>query len=98
MNRERIFKVLVAPHISEKATVLASSANQVVLKVGTDASKREIKAAVEQLFTVNVTAVRVLNVKGKTKRTKHGVGRRSDWKKAYVSLAAGQEIDFGIAG
>lgn len=98
MNRERIFKVLVAPHISEKATVLAGGANQVVLKVATGASKREIKAAVEQLFTVNVTAVRVLNVKGKTKRTKHGVGRRSDWKKAYVSLAAGQEIDFGIAG
>ena len=98
MNRERIFKVLMAPHISEKATVLAGTVNQVVLKVATDATKREIKAAVEQLFTVDVTGVRVVNVKGKTKRTKHGVGQRSDWKKAYVSLAAGQEIDFGIAG
>lgn len=98
MNRERIFKVLMAPHISEKATVLAGTVNQVVLKVATDATKREIKAAVEQLFTVDVTGVRVVNVKGKTKRTKHGVGQRSDWKKAYVSLAAGQEIDFGITG
>lgn len=98
MNRERIFKVLLGPHISEKSTATADGGNQVVLKVATDANKREIKAAVEQLFEVKVIGVRVANVKGKIKRTRHGIGQRSDWKKAYVSLAAGQEIDFGIAG
>jgi len=98
MNRERIFKVLLGPHVSEKSTVLAEANNQVVLKVATDATKREIKAAVEQLFEVQVIGVRVVNIKGKTKRTKHGIGHRSDWKKAYVSLSEGQGIDFGIAG
>jgi large subunit ribosomal protein L23 len=65
-----------------------------VLRVANDASKPEIKAAVEALFKVRVEQVRVLNVKGKERRTRHGVGRRSDWKKAYVRLAVGQDIDF----
>jgi len=97
MNKERIFKVLQAPHISEKASLASDTGNQVVFKVALDASKRDIKAAVEELFSVNVENVRVANVKGKTKRTRYGVGRRSDWKKAYVRLAPGQDIDFAVA-
>jgi large subunit ribosomal protein L23 len=97
MNKERIFKVLVAPHVSEKATIVADKGNQVVFKVARDANKREVKAAVQQLFGVQVEDVRVVNVKGKTKRTRNGIGRQSDWKKAYVRLAQGQEIDFASA-
>ncbi|MDY0068829.1 MAG: 50S ribosomal protein L23 [Porticoccaceae bacterium] len=97
MNKERIFKVLVAPHVSEKATIVAEKGNQVVFKVARDANKREVKAAVQQLFGVQVEDVRVANVKGKSKRTRHGIGRQSDWKKAYVRLAQGQEIDFASA-
>ncbi|TVZ38239.1 large subunit ribosomal protein L23 [Alteromonadaceae bacterium 2753L.S.0a.02] len=94
MNQERLYKVLLGPVISEKAAVVAEVANQAVFKVVADANKSEIKAAVEKLFNVSVEGVRVLNVKGKTKRTRFGMGRRSDWKKAYVSLAEGSEIDF----
>ena len=97
MNQERIFKVLLGPHISEKATVLADSRNQFVFKVDTTATKLEIKKAVEQLFNVKVKAVSTLNVKGKTKRTVRGLGKRNDWKKAYVSLQPGQDIDFASA-
>ncbi|MFA5494224.1 MAG: 50S ribosomal protein L23 [Porticoccaceae bacterium] len=97
MNKERIFKVLIAPQVSEKATNVAEQGNQVVFKVARDANKREVKAAVQQLFGVQVEDVRVLNVKGKSKRTRHGIGRQSDWKKAYVRLAQGQEIDFATA-
>ena len=97
MNKERIFKVLIAPQVSEKATNVAEQGNQVVFKVARDANKREVKAAVQQLFGVQVEDVRVLNVKGKSKRTRHGIGRQSDWKKAYVRLAQGQEIDFASA-
>ncbi len=97
MRDERLFKVILAPVISEKTTRIAELGNQVVFKVVKDANKADIKAAVEKMFDVKVDAVRVLNVKGKTKRTRFGLGRRSDWKKAYVSLAEGQEIDFAIA-
>ncbi|MBO9482031.1 MULTISPECIES: 50S ribosomal protein L23 [Gammaproteobacteria] len=97
MNQERIFKVLLGPHISEKATVVAEEHNQYVFKVARDATKLEIKKAVEQLFEVSVKAVRTAVVKGKTKRTRFGMGQRSDWKKAYVSLEQGQEIDFADA-
>ncbi|HIQ54277.1 MULTISPECIES: 50S ribosomal protein L23 [Pseudomonadaceae] len=97
MNQERIFKVLLGPHVSEKATVLADGQNQFVFKVDTTATKLEIKKAVEQLFNVKVKAVSTLNVKGKTKRTVRGLGKRNDWKKAYVSLEAGQDIDFASA-
>lgn len=97
MNGERIFKVLLGPHVSEKAATVAESSNQVVLKVAKDATKREVKAAVEKLFDVQVLDVRTLTTKGKTKRTRHGLGKRSDWKKAYVRLAEGQEIDFMVA-
>ncbi|SDT00083.1 LSU ribosomal protein L23P [Halopseudomonas xinjiangensis] len=97
MNQERIFKVLLGPHVSEKATMLADSKNQFVFKVDTTATKLEIKKAIEQLFNVKVQSVSTLNVKGKTKRTVRGLGKRSDWKKAYVSLQPGQDIDFASA-
>ncbi|GAA4652651.1 MULTISPECIES: 50S ribosomal protein L23 [Kistimonas] len=97
MNQERLLKVLLGPHISEKASVVAEERNQYVFKVAKDAVKLEIKKAVEQLFEVKVKSVRTVNVKGKTKRTMRGLGKRSDWKKAYVALEAGQEIDFADA-
>ncbi len=93
MNQERLLKVLKAPHVSEKAT-LATENGKIVLKVANDATKLEIKHAVEALFEVKVDQVRTLNVKGKTKRTGMRMGKRSDWKKAYVTLAEGQDIDF----
>lgn len=96
MNQERLFKVLLGPHITEKAASAAGSATQVAFKVATDASKLEVKKAVEKLFEVKVEGVRVINVKGKTRRTRNGVGNRSDWKKAYVRLAEGQDIDFSV--
>lgn len=97
MNRERIFKVLVAPHISEKATIVAEKHNQVVFKVAPNATKLEIKKAVEALFNVKVEGVQTVNIKGKTKRTARGIGKRNDVHKAYVRLAAGQDIDFADA-
>jgi large subunit ribosomal protein L23 len=97
MNQERLFKVLLGPHITEKAASATGSATQVAFKVATDASKLEVKKAVEKLFEVKVEGVRVINVKGKTRRTRTGMGKRSDWKKAYVRLAEGQDIDFSVA-
>jgi large subunit ribosomal protein L23 len=96
MNQERLFKVLLGPHITEKAASASGSATQIAFKVATDASKLEVKKAVEKLFEVKVDGVRVMNVKGKTRRTKTGMGKRSDWKKAYVRLAEGQDIDFSV--
>ena len=97
MSQERLYKVLLGPVISEKAAAAGDTSNQVAFKVLRDAAKPEIKAAVEKLFDVKVEEVRTLLVKGKTKRTRHGMGVRSDWKKAYVRLAEGQEIDFSVA-
>jgi large subunit ribosomal protein L23 len=94
MNTERIYQVLLAPHVSEKATNAAETANQIVFRVARDASKAEVRTAVEALFKVQVEQVRVLVVKGKTRRARHGIGQRSDWKKAYVRLAPGHDIDF----
>jgi large subunit ribosomal protein L23 len=93
MNQERLLKVLLGPLVSEKSTRLAEQSQQFAFKVLPDATKPEIKKAVEMLFDVNVKAVRVLNVKGKSKRFGRTPGRRSDWKKAYVRLQEGQEID-----
>jgi large subunit ribosomal protein L23 len=97
MNRERIFKVLVAPHISEKATILADKCDQYVFRIAPDATKPEIKKAVEALFDVKVQSVQTVNIKGKTKRTARGIGKRNDVRKAYVRLVAGQDIDFADA-
>lgn len=92
--RERLYKVLLGPHISEKATIVADGNGQYVFKVASDATKPEIKQAVEALFEVKVMNVRTLNQKGKTKRSVRGLSKRKDTKKAYVRLAEGQEIDF----
>ena len=98
MNQERLLQVLLAPQVSEKATYVADKNNQVVFKVAADATKPEIKAAVELLFKVEVDAVQVLNVKGKAKRRGTIQGRRKGWKKAFVCLKAGQEIQFAEGG
>ena len=90
----RLAQVLLAPVISEKATQAAEKSNQVLFKVLRDATKPEIKAAVELLFKVEVEAVSVVNVKGKVKRFGRSIGRRDHVKKAYVSLKAGQELNF----
>jgi large subunit ribosomal protein L23 len=94
INEERLLKVVLAPHVSEKATLAAENNNTVVFKVLKDANKEEIKSAVEKLFEVEVNSVRTVNVKGKTKRHGQSFGKRKDWKKAYVVLKEGQEIDF----
>lgn len=93
MNHEKLMKVLVAPHISEKSTVASDKNNQVIFKVTTDASKLEIKKAVEMLFKVEVDKVQTMNVRGKVKYLRQA-GRRPSWKKAIVSLKPGQDIDF----
>lgn len=94
INQERLFQVILAPQITEKATRVADKHQQVAFKVRTDATKPEVKAAVELLFKVEVDAVSMVNVKGKVKRMGRMTGRRQDWKKAYVSLKPGQEINF----
>ena len=94
LNQNRLFQVILAPQITEKATYVADKHQQIAFKVRTDATKHEIKAAVELVFKVEVDGVAVLNVKGKTKRAGRVMGRRKDWKKAYVSLKPGQEINF----
>ncbi len=94
MNQERLFNILLAPHVSEKAERAGDSANQVVFRVAKDASKQEIRRAVEQMFDVKVRNVQTVLMKGKAKSFGRIAGRRSDWKKAYVALEAGQEIDF----
>lgn len=95
MNNERLYTVILGPHVSEKTALMADAHNQVAFRVAVDASKAEIRQAVEKLFDVTVEELQVLNVKGKTKRTARGkIRKKSNWKKAYVKLAQGQEIDF----
>ncbi|MGL5631587.1 MAG: 50S ribosomal protein L23 [Azovibrio sp.] len=98
MNQERLLQVLLAPQISEKATYIADKNEQVIFRVASDATKPEIKAAVELLFKVQVESVQVLNVKGKVKRFRQATGRRKGWKKAFVCLKPGQEINFVEGG
>ena len=98
MNPERLYTVLLEPHISEKVSILGDTANQYGFRVAPDATKAEIKEAVEQLFEVTVESVSTLNVKGKRKRHANGISRRKNWKKAYVRIAAGQEIDYMVTG
>lgn len=93
-NPERLMQVLLAPVVSEKSTYVADKNEQVVFRVAADATKPEIKAAVELLFKVQVDSVQVTNVKGKEKRFGRFIGRRRHWKKAYVCLMPGQEINF----
>ncbi|HQR04347.1 MAG: 50S ribosomal protein L23 [Proteobacteria bacterium] len=97
-NQERLLQVLVAPQISEKATLVADRNEQVVFVVAPDATKPEVKAAVEMLFKVEVKSVQISNLKGKVKRFGRTMGRRSDVKKAFVCLKPGQEINFVEGG
>ena len=96
MNQERLYTVLLEPHISEKVSILGDTANQYAFKVAKDAKKAEIKAAVEELFGVNVEKVTTANVKGKVKRSFRGITRKKNWKKAYVTVEAGQELDYMV--
>jgi large subunit ribosomal protein L23 len=97
-NPERLLQVLVAPQISEKATYIADKHEQIVFVVTPDATKPEVKAAVEMLFKVEVKSVQIANLKGKSKRFGRGFGRRSDTRKAFVCLKPGQEIHFAEGG
>jgi len=94
VNPERVFQILLGPHVSEKAAIVAEGNNQYVFKVTLDATKDEIKASVEQLFKVEVEDVQTLRVKGKSKRNRYGWSTKPSWKKAYVRLEQGQDIDF----
>jgi len=97
VNQERIYTVLLGPHISEKAAIGAEESNQIVFKVAVDADKLEIKKAVEKIFNVKVDKVQVIKSRGKVKRNRYGYAKRPDSKKAYVRLAEGHEIDFAVA-
>ena len=95
MNEERLMGIIVAPHVSEKSTRIADGSNQIAFRVRADARKPEIHRAVEKMFNVEVESVSVLNVKGKTKGLRgRRRGRRPDWRKAYVRLKPGHDIDF----
>lgn len=94
LSKEKLMSVLVGPHLSEKSSRIAERLKQFVFKVRRDADKAEVKRAVELMFDVQVTAVQVVNCMGKAKRFGRSPGHRQDWKKAYVTLAEGQDIDF----
>lgn len=97
INQERLLKIILAPHISEKATYIGEKNNQTIFRVVSDATKKEIKDAVELLWReqkIEVKNVQTINVKGKRKRVGRFIGRRSDWKKAIISIEKGQELSF----
>lgn len=94
MRQDELYQVLVAPVVTEKSTMAAEKAGQVVFTVANRATRKDVKAAVEQAFDVEVESVRILNVKGKTKRFGGGIGKRNDRKKAYIRLKEGSDIDF----
>jgi len=99
MNNSRLYQVLLSPHISEKTALGAELDGRHTFKVAPDATKLEVRKAVEKLFDVKVSSVQILNVKGKVKRFGSTTGNRSDWKKAIVRLADGEDLDFvGIQG
>ena len=92
---DKSLQSVLSPHVTEKATMVADKMNQIVFKVRKNATKMQVKDAIEAMFKVNVKDVNILNVKGKTKRaSRNSIGKRPDWKKAYVSIQAGQEIKF----
>ena len=97
MNQERMHQILMSPHVSEKGSLLAEEQNQHVFKVLSTATKAEVKEAVEGMFKVKVEKVRILNIKGKTKRFGGRLGKRSDLRKAYVTLISDNDIDFASA-
>ena len=94
MKTDELYQVLLAPVVTEKSTMAAENGGQVVFKVASRATRNDVKAAIEQAFDVEVESVQVLNVKGKTKRFGRSLGKRSDWKKAYIRLKEGSDIDF----
>lgn len=96
MNQERIYQVLVGPHVSEKAVMMSEKGGQHVFKVDKTATKREIKKSIESLLEVDVVSVRTVNVKGKVKSFGRRKGKRSDWKKAYIRLAEGQSLESAV--
>lgn len=99
MNNSRLYQILLSPHVSEKTAVDAEMVSRHTFRVAPDATKLEVRRAVETLFKVKVTSVQILNQKGKVKRFGATIGKRSDWKKAIVRLADGQDLDFvGIEG
>ena len=99
MNDQRLYQVLLAPHISEKSATAAEMEGRHTFKVARSATKIEVRKAVEKIFEVDVRSVQIVNVRGKSKRFGQAEGKRSDWKKAVVRLAEGQDIDFmGIEG
>lgn len=97
MNQERLMRVILSPHMSEKATIGKEKRNEYVFQIIKDASKPEVKQAVEYIFKIKVKAVRIVNVKTKPKRFGQIQGRSKAWKKAYVTLQPGQAIEFGGA-
>lgn len=94
MNREQLMSVLISPHVTEKTSLAMQNNNQYTFRVRRDATKPDIKKAVELMFEVKVAGVQVVNEPGKTRRFGRTVGRTQDWKKAYVSLVQGQTIDY----
>lgn len=94
MNDQRLYQVILAPHVSEKTAVAAEMEGRHTFRVANNASKLEVRKAIEKLFEVDVKSVQIINVRGKTKRFGSAEGKRSDWKKAIVRLAEGQDIDF----
>lgn len=94
MSDSALYNIILAPHVSEKGTQLADSAQQVVFKVAIDATKPQIRRAVEKVFSVEVESVQVVRQKGKKKNFGRIPGKRKDWKKAYIRLKQGQDIDF----
>lgn len=97
MNQERVYNVIRRPIVTEKTTMATEKSNQVVFEVATDATKPEVKTAVEALFKVSVLSVSLLNQKGKQKMFGRRAGKRNDVRKAYVTLKAGDAIDFSVA-
>ena len=94
MSVNKSLQAVLAPQVTEKATMVADKYNQIAFKVKKDATKKEVKEAIELMFKVEVTAVNILNMNGKIKRAGRLMGKRNDWKKAYISLKDGQEINF----
>jgi large subunit ribosomal protein L23 len=94
MNREQLMSVLIAPHVTEKTSLAMQNHNQYTFKVRREATKTDVKKAVELMFEVKVAGVQVVNEPGKSRRFGKTPGRTQDWKKAYVSLVAGQTIDY----
>ncbi len=97
-NSERLATVLLAPIISEKGTFIGDKHNQIIFRIIADATKPEVKAAVEAMLKVEVKSVQIVNVGGKTKRFGRFTGKRRGWKKAYVCLKPGQEVNFAVGG